>query len=138
MVENGYGEGRCRYVATLAGLSYGQTGKREFGKVESDYQEPHRRLITGFALEQGVNRPVTCSVPMVEADLLCSSQGTGVVLANYTGKPQQRLDLGIVVPGRPSKIRSAERGTIPFRYDAASRRVLLSLPLDLVDFVVVK
>jgi hypothetical protein len=136
LVESRHGQGRCRYVATLPGLAYGQTAERVPGKIETGYREPHRKLITGFALESGIERPVTCSVPMVEADLLESDRGTGLVLANYTGQPLPQLDLTVVMPVKPSAVFSSERGEIPFQYDSQTRRVQLSLPLDSVDFVV--
>lgn len=136
LVESRHGQGRCRYVATLPGLAYGQTAERVPGKIETGYHETHRKLITGFALESGIERPVTCSVPMVEADLLESDRGTGLVLANYTGQPLPQLDLTVVMPVKPSAVFSSERGEIPFQYDSQTKRVQLSLPLDSVDFVV--
>jgi hypothetical protein len=136
LVESRHGQGRCRYVATLPGLAYGQTAERVPGKIETGYHETHRKLITGFALEAGIERPVTCSVPMVEADLLESERGTGLVLANYTGLPLATVDLSVALSAEPRAVRSAERGALRFRYDPQSKRALLSLPLDVVDFVV--
>lgn len=138
VVESCHGQGRCRYVATLPGLAYGQTAKRVPGKIETGYREPQRKLITGFALEAGIDLPVTCSVPMVEADLLESDRGTGLVLANYTGRPQPQVDLSVAVSAKPRIVRSAERGRIPFRYDRKTKRVAISLPLEVVDFVTVE
>jgi len=138
VVEHRHGQGRCRYVATLAGLAYGQTAERVPGKIETGYREPHRKLITGFALEAGIDWSVTCSVPMVEADLLESDRGTGLVLANYTGQPQPQVELSVAVSAKPRIVRSAERGRIPFRYDRKTKRLAISLPLEVVDFVTVE
>ena len=76
---------------------------------------------------------------MVEADLLESAEGIGVVLANYAGEealPEVRLT--IAVPGRVSSVTSAEKGALPFTYNNDKKTVEVSLPLELVDILMLK
>jgi len=139
VIEHRYGKGKVYFVGTLAGCSYGWTVKRDVGKIEVGYRDVNRRLITDFIARTGVKLPLTCSASMVEADLLESPAGIGVVLTNYAGEePLKTISLSITVPKKITSVRSVERGALPFTYDSVRKVVKVSLPLSLVDFLVLK
>lgn len=139
VIEHRYGKGKVYFVGTLAGCSYGRTVKRYYGQIETGYSTTHRRLIADFPARAGYTPPLTCSVPTVEADLLESKAGIGVVLANYAGEQAlPKVSLTVSVPKKISSVRSVEHGVLPFTYDAARRAVQVTLPLSLVDFLLLK
>lgn len=139
VIEHEYGNGKVHYVGTLAGCSYGRTTRRRHGKIVTGYRDTNRRLIADFPARVGVKMPLTCSAPMVEADLLESDKGIGVVLANYVGEESlEEVRLDIIVPREISSVTSSERGAIPFQYNKGRKSVEVSLPLDIVDILVLK
>jgi hypothetical protein len=139
IIERKVGKGKVHYVGTLAGCSYGWTVKRVWGKIEAGYRKANRRLISDFPARVGAKMPLTCSVPLVEANLLESDEGIGIVLVDYAGEdPIDEVKLSVSVPSRISSISSVEHGELPFEYDKDKKTVDCSLPLDLVDILVLK
>lgn len=138
VIEHQYGKGRAYYVGTMAGWSYAGTVKRVWGKVYTGYQAANRRLITDFPAMVGVNTPLTCSVPMVEADLLESEHGVGVVLANYAGDPLGNIDLAIQMPGVVTSVESVTHGRLQFVKDSDEDVIHVSLPLEVVDMLIIQ
>jgi hypothetical protein len=139
VIEREYGKGKVQYVGTLAGCSYGWTTRRRHNQIVTGYKEVNRRLIADFPERVGVKMPLSCSVPMVEADLLESDKGIGIVLANYAGEdPLEKIRLDIAVPKKISSVMSAKRGVVPFTYNDDSKSVEVTLPLEIVDMLVLK
>jgi len=139
VIERNVGKGKVHYVGTLAGCSYGWTIDRVWGKIETGYKNANRRLISDFPARVGAKMPLSCSVPLVEASLLESDEGIGVVLANYAGEdPIGEVKLSVVSPSEVDSVTSTERGKLSFKYDTDRKTVSFSLPLDLVDIVVLK
>ena len=61
------------------------------------------------------------------------------MLANYVGEEAlKEVKLAIAVPGKISSVRSAERGDLHFTYDKSKKGVKVSLPLELVDMLILK
>ena len=81
--------------------------------------------------------PLTCSVPLVEANLLESDKGIGIVLANYAGEdPIDEVKFSISVPSKIKSVTSMELGKLPFTFHRDTKTVDVSLPLELVDILV--
>jgi hypothetical protein len=139
VIEHRYGKGTAYFVPTLAGCSYGWTVKHTWGRINTGYRDTYRRLIADFPSRIGVNLPLTCSVPMVEADLLESEAGIAVVLANYAGDetlPDVQLRIGVTQS--PKTVTSLTHGPLDFTYDTDRNTVAVALPLALVDILVIK
>jgi hypothetical protein len=77
---------------------------------------------------------------MVGADLLESTYGIAVVLANWTAtnNPLASVGLTVKVNGPINNVESVANGTLPFTYNAGSQTVTTNLPLNLVDFVILR
>lgn len=133
IIEHNYGQGKVRYAGAPVGLGYGWGVTHLLGKISTGYSAAKRSFITDLLHQSGVVRPVVSSVPLVEADLLESTAGIGVVLANYTGRPQTELTLTIAVKGKVTAVASAKLGNLPFTQH--NDMVTVTLPLALVDFV---
>ncbi|MCX7007621.1 MAG: beta-galactosidase trimerization domain-containing protein [Kiritimatiellaeota bacterium] len=84
--------------------------------------------------EAGVNVPIQCSAPLVDAVYMTHEQGVLVPLANYSNRPIASLALKVTVPRRIAKVESARLGLLAFR-QPTPQVVELSLPLENNDFV---
>ena len=138
VLERACDKGRAFVAGSYPGLAYAVPVQRIRTKIETGYRAEDRAVVTQFLLQSGLERPVLCSVPMIEVDLLTGPAGSAVVLANYTGAPQDRVALQVRADAAPGAVVSISRGPVPFRFDAAARRVTCELPLDAVDFVLLK
>jgi len=137
IIEHDYGKGKVHYAGTMAGISYRSTVNKKSGRIETDYRDVNRRVITDFPASVGIEKPLTCSVPMVEADLLESEEGIGVVLANYAAEePLAEVKLSIMAHRVITSVLSAKRGELPFAYDKRTKTVDVTLPLEIVDILV--
>jgi len=132
-----YGRGKVYYAGILTGCIYGSGVERKRGEIETGYSPVKRQLITGFALDSGIKRPVTSSVPMVEADLLEGKKGIGLVLANYTGSPVKNLNLKVYTKRKILKVVSDRKGKISFI--RKGKFIEFEVPsLKWVDFIILK
>lgn len=138
VIERRLGKGSVYYVGATAGCSYGRPVVREVGRIERGYRDRERRMITDFALASGVERPVRCNIPGVQADLLEGSRGAGIVLANFTGEPQQEIALTVRLNGPINSARCVEHGKLKMDVDEKNQTATIRLPLDLVDFVLLE
>jgi hypothetical protein len=82
----------------------------------------------------GVESPIVCSVPVVDAVYMTHEQGVLIPLANYTLEPIERLLLKVNVPRPVARVESARQGEVAFKQSTA-QTVELSLPLENNDFV---
>jgi hypothetical protein len=138
IIEHKYGKGKVYYVGTYAGHSYNFPVERIPGKIETGYRERERRIITDFILSCGINRPVWCSIDCIQADLLESDNGIGVVLSNYKGNYQKEVIINIDAKKDISSVESVQYGSLKFYQDRKTRIVTISLPLDVFDFILLK
>jgi hypothetical protein len=135
VIERKLGKGTIYFVGTAAGCSYSRPVVRDRGKIERGYREAERRAIADFALASGVVRPSSCNTPGVQADLLEGESGTGIVLANFTGAPVEKIVLTVQLDKPATKARSINRGPLEMKLDAAGKTATLEMPLSLTDFV---
>ncbi|HXK44520.1 MAG TPA: beta-galactosidase trimerization domain-containing protein, partial [bacterium] len=138
VIEHRYGKGRVFYAGTYAGHSYNSGVERIPGKIEIGYREKERKLITDFILGCGIQRPVWCSVACVQADLLESDQGIGIVLSNYSGIPQNQITVYIDAKKPVSSVVSAQKGLLQFTQDTKTNIITTSVSLDIFDFILLK
>ncbi|MGC9066371.1 MAG: beta-galactosidase trimerization domain-containing protein [Candidatus Ratteibacteria bacterium] len=138
VIEHRYGKGRVFYVGTYAGHSYNSSVERIPGKIETGYRENERKLITDFVLGCGIQRPVWCSVDCVQADLLESNEGIGIVLSNYSGTPQHEINVYIDAKRPVSSVVSTQKGSLQFTQDSKTKIVTTRISLDVFDFILLK
>lgn len=82
----------------------------------------------------GVESPIRCSVPMVDAVFMKAEKGILIPLGNYTLAPIQQLTLAVRVPRLIVKAQSACHGPLPFKQTSPTS-IEVSLPLENNDFV---
>ena len=82
----------------------------------------------------GVDPPLTCSEPLVDAVPLHAARGMVIPLANYTLEPIGRIDFTVRV-GRPiDRVETVRLGRIKMQ-DADPGHVRFSIPLGATDYV---
>jgi hypothetical protein len=82
----------------------------------------------------GVEPPITCSVPLVDAVFMKQEKGVLIALANYTLEPIRQLTLAVRLPHPIAQARSARCGPLSFQ-QTSSTSIELPLPLDENDFI---
>lgn len=138
IIETKYGKGKVFYAGTYLGLSYNSGVERIPGQIEKGYKEKERNIITEFVLNNGVHRPVWCSVNCVQADLLDSQQGIGIVLSNYSGNQQKQVTVTVDAKRTISSVNSVQQGVLEFSQDQKSKLVTFTVPLDVFDIITLK
>lgn len=82
----------------------------------------------------GVQPPLTCSVPLVDAVYMTSENGVLIPLANYTLRPLDTIRLQVRVPRPVKRVESVHRGTLPFTA-CGETAIEFALPLEATDFL---
>jgi len=137
VVENRFGKGTARYIATCPALSYMKDAKFAVRELKEKWPAVQRAIINQTAEEAKISRPVEISSPVVETGLYDSPKGLALVLANFTYEPIKKLDVSVKQAKGVVSVESVEHGKIPFRLgrDGILR---FSLPLGLKDLVLLK
>jgi hypothetical protein len=93
--------------------------------VASDLKEKwpaaQRRFINSTAHASGAPRLVELSHAVVEAGVFEAPAGVALVLANFTYDPIPQLEMRLPVRRVPTRVRSLEKGPLPFRTERAPR-----------------
>jgi len=144
IVRNYYGAGQAILVGTLPGIAYLKSGipvqpmdRDGFTHFLPTKFSPEIRALIGLPLQlAGVMKPVECSEPLVDASLLESARGIIIPLANFTGKPIQRLRVTLRDVGAPRRIYTTERGEL--RPQMTADGIVVEFPIGLTDFLVLE
>jgi hypothetical protein len=131
-----FGEGRCLRFGFLPAIAYAKDGKHSASKVTVGYVGHERDVVTAGARWTKVVRSVVCSMACVEANLLSSSHGRVVLLANWTMQPIASLKVGVRLNGAVQSVESIKRGRLPFR--AINGVIEMTLPLDSTDMLLLQ
>lgn len=134
VVEMRVGRGRLLTFGYWPGVTYWLSSDRSRqDRLPSDWSASARRMATLGARVAQAARPVTTSVPGVEACWLESAEGVAIVLLNWTGRPLEKLRVDVRVEGAAfRKVASAELGEL--RVDRGEGGSLTTtLPLETVD-----
>jgi hypothetical protein len=113
-VVNEVGHGRAVYLGACPGLSYLKDARFAPTELGERYPAPQRRLINALATARGAARLVELSEPVVEAGVFDAPDGTAVVLANFTYEPIPALTVRVPSASAVQRVRSVERGEVPF------------------------
>jgi beta-galactosidase GanA len=97
------------------------------------YPEAVRDVITMPLQEPYVERPLKCSVPLVDAVLMKSSGGLVIPLANYTLQPLEEVKLEVRVAKQIERIESVHHGQLTFKSTGST--IEFFLPLQETDII---
>jgi len=141
-----HGAGRTIYCGLLPALSYFQPAmpKRPGDRssavdslahfIPTQFHAGARQLI-GAAVEK-VERPVLCSEPLVEANVLASKTAAALVLVNWTPTPIKGLKITLNTPLPQKKIELASGGKVTTIKQG--NQTVLTLDLAVADTVILR
>jgi len=153
VIEKTHGKGRAILFGFLPGQAYLKSGlpirPADRGATNAAYTHylpttmdvALRRRLTDDFLPQGFERPVECSVDLVESAGIDTpaTGGTGARLAvpliNYTGKPIAGLKVRIPGLANPKSVRSLERGAL--KAQTVDGATVVTLPLETADMLLI-
>ncbi len=132
-----YGKGKIIAVGFMPMLAYGKLANFKPKTLEEKWQPEPRKIIEKTLKLSNINPIIKSDTPVVETNLLSGSQGSAIVLANYTYQPIKSLKLdvkidkpvknAISVEGKRVKILKQSKGVLS-----------LELPLDWTDIILLK
>ena len=117
-------------------LTYGQTANFKLSTLEENWK-PEARSIIKLALDEAQISPVAASdVPVVETNLLTGTNGSAIVLANYTYRPISSLTIDVKLSGSVKQAVSIEGSKVEML--KTKDGVRLKLPLKWTDIILLK
>jgi hypothetical protein len=134
-----FGKGRSVYVAACPGLSYIKDAKFVAAELKESWPPAQRAFINAAARGRGVGRLVELSHPVVEAGIFQTPAAIALVLANFTYKPIDSLQVRLPAPAgmNVKSVRSVERGPLKFAMEKEGV-VAFTMPLGTSDIVLVE
>jgi hypothetical protein len=136
IVQRSAGRGRVVHFAWTPGLSYVKSSTGTKDNLPVGFSDSIRRWIVYPLQLAGVQKPVTLSLPMVEAPLLLSKDGAALTLLNWRGEPLSALNVTAQVPFKVKSVECIKRGRITFK--ESKDGISFSLPLDAADIVMLR
>lgn len=105
-----------------------------------DFSHVVREAIVEPARTSGIDPPIVCSVPLIDAVYMTCAQGIIIPLANYTLHPLDQVEFSVRVEQPPVRVESVHQGKIDFRRVTKNgrERIVFSLPLDSTDFITIR
>lgn len=101
-----------------------------------EFSAETRELILQPVRAAGVDPPLTCSVPLVDAVLLHADDGAVIPLANYTLTPLEAVEFSLRSQPAIARIETIYQGAIEFEA-TVNGIVKFSLPLDASDYIMI-
>lgn len=136
VLERPAGKGRVVHFSWMPGMSYARAASWPKDRLPEGFPEPVRRWIAWPVERAGVQPPVRCDRPFVEAPLLLSDRGAALTLLNWTNGPLPAVKVEARVPFAVKRVESVKRGALEFQ--AGGNGVSFSLPLDAADIVLLR
>ena len=131
VVENRYGRGIARCVATTPGVSYAKDAKFVPAELKEKWPSSQRRFINAMAHETGIHRAVRLSEDIVEAGLYVKDQSAAaLVLANFKYEDLKGLEIEVDLPFHPKSVRSCESGKLLFQAEGRTVRTVADLGIN--------
>lgn len=139
------GKGQVVYCAYLPGLTYFKPALPKRPVDRSSRDESLCHLVPSdfdmyasavIGLIAGRDRPVVCSIPLVETTVIESSHGSVITLNNWSGKPARNLRVTVNFPlrFREATLASGKRVHVSHEKDAT----IFRLDLDVADAVILR
>jgi len=98
------------------------------------YPAEVRQVLLRPVHQAGVEPPLRCSVPLIDAVYMPCAEGIIIPLANYTLRPLDRVSLQVRVSRPVRRIESVRQGELRFTR-RGEQAVEFILPLEAIDFV---
>ncbi len=131
-VTHTFGKGKSMLLCYSAGFTYSRFYRTD--KREQRYDETDRKVVSQFALDAGVRRPVRVSRPGVEATLLKSKKGLALsLLDQFETAPEVTIEFDLVKP--PTSVRSVKNGELRFRHEDG--KLSFDVKIENLDVVLV-
>jgi len=126
--------------STSKALSIADRYRLEASTNPWDFSADVREAIIAPTREAGINPPVICNVPLVDAVYMTCDQGIVIPLANFTLYPLDQVKFSVRVERVPVSVESVYQGKIDFRHEKKNgqERIKFSLPLDSTDFITIR
>ncbi len=129
------GRGRAFYFASCPALAYIKEANFVPAELKEDWPASIREFINKPA--RRTQPLVSLSHPVVEAGIYDADQGTALILANFSYRPIEPLQVRLQVPKTVKSVHSVESGKLEFTLSAAGE-LRFQLPLKLTDIVLVE
>ena len=135
--------GKATYAGFFPGMAYFQPAipKRPCDRgatddafthfIPTEFDQKARDLILSPVAH--IDRPVECSVQLVEPSLIESDTGIAVPLINWSGAPVEQLEVTIKNPGKVSRVGLASEGEVDWKKDG--KDIIVTLPLEVADMI---
>jgi hypothetical protein len=136
ITSNKFGKGRAVHFAFLPGLSYRRSAEEARGKFPTGWSEAARKWLNLPIELAKVEKPVICSVPLLETPVLASSQGLAITLLNWTGAPLENVSLRVQTNRPVDSVRSVKLGKL--KYKEHDGFIEIKVDADTVDVVMVR
>jgi hypothetical protein len=140
------GKGRAYYCGFLLALAYMQPAlpKRPVDRGATDEAYMHFLPAKFDAAAAGllaqpssdIPRPVVCSVPLVESNILQAKTGTLIPLVNWSGTPIKGLTVTVSLPAPAAKVALASGGAVQVKKDGS--RQVFTLDIDVADALILR
>lgn len=135
-VNISYGRGRIIAAGFMPMLAYGQLAGFKPTTLEEKWQ-PEAREIIKIALDAAKISPVAASgVPVVETNLLTGTNGSALVLTNFTYQPIKMMTVDVKIADPVKQVVSVEGKEIEF--EQFNGKIRLKLPLEWTDIILLK
>ena len=130
-----YGKGQVIGLGFMPMLAYGQLAGFKPTTLEEKWPAQPREMVKLALTAAKINPVAKCSTPVVETSLLTVTNGSALVLANYTYQSVPSLTVDVKAPGM-TKATSTEGK--PVKLTKTADGVRLELPLEWTDIIVLQ
>jgi len=137
-VINIYGRGKAEFIGSCPGIAYAKEAKFVFNELKEKWKDENRQWVLGEIIKKA-EKLVEISQPVVEAGIYDADKGSALVLANFTYKPINDLNVEMNIGKKVKHVFSCEKGNLNFVLtpDRNGYKIKFSLPLDINDIVLV-
>lgn len=132
-----YGKGQIIAVGFMPMLAYGKLANFKPDTLEEKWKPEPREIIKKTLDLAQIEPVIRTNVPIVETNLLEGTEGSAIVLANYTYQPIKSLQIDVKI-SKPIKTAISVEGKSVKIIKQADGRVTLELPLEWTDIIILR
>jgi hypothetical protein len=118
-------------------LAYGKLANFKPDTLEEKWKPEPREIIKKTLDLAKIEPVIRTNVPIVETNLLEGTEGSAIVLANYTYQPIKSLQIDVKI-SKPIKTAISVEGKSVKIIKQADGRVTLELPLEWTDIIILR
>ncbi|MGI8545513.1 MAG: hypothetical protein ACR2MD_18810, partial [Aridibacter sp.] len=132
-----YGKGQIIAVGFMPMLAYGKLANFKPDTLEEKWKPEPREIIKKTLDLAKIEPVIKTNIPVVETNLLTGTNGSAIVLANYTYQPIKSLQIDVKI-SKPIKTAISVEGKSVKIIKQADGRVTLELPLEWTDIIILR